>query len=108
MYTQLISENKELYVISLLSTQRAADVHLFFFFFMESLISHTLYHDIVVLTNFVVQPISEGFDFPTFNNKNLLISVLWWTWSAWCQTSKAPNNEESLFVKLAKHLGVVV
>lgn len=44
---------------------------------LESLISHTLYHDIVVLTNFVVQPISEGFDFPTFNNKNLLISVLW-------------------------------
>lgn len=80
----------------------------FSFSSLASLISHTLYHDIVLLTNFEVEPISEGFDFPTFYNKNLLISVLWWTWPAWCQTSKAPNNEESLFVKLAKHLGVVV
>lgn len=33
---------------------------------LDLLISHKLYHDIYLLTNLELEPISEGFDFPTF------------------------------------------
>ena len=45
------------------------------------------------------EAISRAVDFPTFHNSKPFISMLWRTWSSLCQTSKAQNNEENVFIK---------